>query len=144
MFDSLTYLREFHANKVKLPQFAWTKWKSFQSLMAADLALLYLRGALTRLSSIANVDTDCTKKANIVLGTCLARCSSDGWLHPIHSIRPLTDTRPGISSKTKMQLWLEDNLALDICTLLDADIWKGLLGKVFFGLTKNVRRYIWI
>ena len=91
-------------------------------------ALLYLRGALTRLSSMAKVETDWTKKANIVSGTFLARCSSEGWLQPIHSIRPLTETRPGISSKTKMQLWLEDNLALDICTFLDADIWKGLLG----------------
>ena len=109
----------------KLWQFAWLKSRMKVIL---KFALLYLRGALTRLSSIAKVETDLTKKANIVSGTFLARCSSEGWLQPIHSIRPLTETRPGISSKTKMQLWLEDNLALDICTFLDADIWKGLLG----------------
>ena len=109
----------------KLWQFAWLKSRMKVIL---KFALLYLRGALTRLSSIAKVETDWTKKANIVSGTFLARCSSEGWLQPIHSIRPLTETRPGISSKTKMQLWLEDNLALDICTFLDADIWKGLLG----------------
>ena len=109
----------------KLWQFAWLKSRMKVIL---KFPLLYLRGALTRLSSIAKVETDWTKKANIVSGTFLARCSSEGWLQPIHSIRPLTETRPGISSKTKMQLWLEDNLALDICTFLDADIWKGLLG----------------
>ena len=109
----------------KLWQFAWLKSRMKVIL---KFALLYLRGALTRLSSMAKVETDWTKKANIVSGTFLARCSSEGWLQPIHSIRPLTETRPGISSKTKMQLWLEDNLALDICTFLDADIWKGLLG----------------